>query len=311
MEGILLTCIFEEKIRIGISACMYGSKVRYNSKGYEMIGYLNREKSNYIWTPVCPEVMSGMGVPRLPIRLTNGNGYEFWTGDAKVKNKNGRDVSSMMKEGAEACFETLKRANVDAYIFMEGSPSCGVYRTTLRNKRLGNPPGVFGALLLEKGIFLIPAQDLQSPVKWWDWRRRLSAFVWLKHRQITNLKELYNTWHILKFLCQEVNEKFARELGKTIAQFKTEQSLEVLEDIRWEILNTLRKPSDIKKVKQWLWKNYIFLKKHEKIKLESVCPPEIYRNMTSIVDEMIAVEREVKDKNILFGTSPIIYSPRR
>jgi len=310
MEAILLTYIFDEKIRIGISACMYGAKVRYNSKGYEMMGYLKREKSNYVWTPVCPEVMSGMGVTRLPIRLTGGNGHDFWEGKVKVKNKIGRDVSSMMKQGAEACFETLERAHVDAYIFMEGSPSCGVYRTTLRNKRLGHPPGVFGSLLLKKGLFLIPAQDLQSPVKWWDWRRRLSAFVWLKHRQINNLNDLYDTWHTLKFLSQEIDEKFARELGKKIANFKIDPPLNVLEDLRWQILNTLRKPSDVKKVKQWLWKNYIHLKKHEGIKLESVCPPEIYRNMTNIIDEMIAVEREVKSKDILFGTSPIIYSPR-
>ena len=90
MEAILLTYIFDQRIRIGISACMHGAKVRYNAKGYEMLGYLKREKANYIWTPVCPEIMSGMGVPRLPIRLTSGNGHDFWKGEAKVKNKNTR-----------------------------------------------------------------------------------------------------------------------------------------------------------------------------------------------------------------------------
>ena len=246
--------IFEEKIRIGILEDIYKSKVKFDSKGHETIGYLNREKSNYIWIPVCPEVT----------------------------------------------IESLKTANIDAYIFMEESPNFEAYKTTLEDKRLEDP--------LE--VFFIPAQDLQNPVRWWDWRRRLSAFVWLKYRRITNLKELYDIWHILKFLCQEVDEKFARRLGKEIAEFKKEQPLDILEDIRRKILNTLRKPSDLKKVKQWLWKNYIFLKKHEKIKLETVCPPEIYRDMTSIVDEMIAVEGEARDTNTLFGTSPIIYSPR-
>lgn len=248
MEGILLSFILEEKIRIGISAHIYESKVKFDSKGYEAIGYLDREKSNYIWVPVSLEDM----------------------------------------------IEPLKNKNIDAYIFMEES-------SNLKEKRSES----------SSEVFFIPAQDLQNPVKWWDWRRRLSAFVWLKYHPITNLKELYDAWHILKFLCQEVDEKFARSLGKEIAMFKKEHPLEILKGIRQDILNTLRKSSELKNVKQWLWKNYIFLKKHERIKLEAVCPPEIYRDMTSIVDEMIAVEGEVRDTNTLFGTSPIIYSPRR
>ena len=302
---------YRDKIKIGISACMYGSKVRYNGKGREMLGYLKRERSNYLWTPVCPEVMSGMGVPRSPIKLTNGNGDEFWEGRARIKNRLGRDVSFMLKKGSESCYETLQRAEVDAYIFMEGSPSCGVYRTTLKNQRLGNPPGVFGSLLLKKSLFLIPAQDLQSPLKWWDWRRRLTTFVWLKKQEIKNSKDLYEVWHNLKFICQEVDEKFSRELGHRIANFPKDVSCNTIEEIKKEMLEVLRKPSDVKRIKHWLWKNYIHLKKTEGIELENVCPPETLRNMTHIAEEMLAVELEVRDKEAIFGSSPISYKPSR
>ncbi|HAS79967.1 MAG TPA: DUF523 domain-containing protein, partial [Fusobacteriaceae bacterium] len=96
-----------------------------------------------------------------------------------------------------------------------------------------------------------------------------------------------------------------------VKAFSDETTLEELKKMQIDILDILRTPSSTEKIKKWLWKNYIFLKKHERIKLEAVCPPEIYRDMTNIVDEMIAVEGEVKDTNTLFGTSPIIYSPRR
>lgn len=298
-------------MKIGISACMHGAKVRYNAKGWDMLGYLKREKANFLWTPVCPEVMSGMGVPRPPIRLVGGNGFDFWNHEADIKNRHGKNVSNMMRAGALSCMETLERAEVDAYIFMEGSPSCGVYRTTLKNNRLGKPPGVFGALLLQKEIFLIPAADLQSPVKWWDWRRRLTAFTWLKNKEIKEVSVLFDVWHVLKFLCQEVEESKAREIGHQIASFSKETPFEELMKIRAEILEILRKPSDHARVKQWLWKNYVYLKKSHGITLDKVCSPKELRNMTHIAEEMLAVELEARREEKLFGSSPIDYKPDR
>lgn len=131
--------ILNEKIKIGISACCFAARVRYNWKGWDKIAPLEREKDDFTWMPVCPEVMSGL------------------------------------------------------------------------NKRLGKPPGTFGSLLLKENLFLIPAQDLESPIKWWDWRRRLHAFAWLKRKEIKNKKELYEIWHNFKFLCREINRKEADE----------------------------------------------------------------------------------------------------
>lgn len=34
-----------------------------------------------------------------------------------------------------------------------------------KDKRLGNPPGVLGAMLLKEGFFLVCADDLESPIK--------------------------------------------------------------------------------------------------------------------------------------------------
>jgi len=164
--------LLAEKIKVGISACNFGAKVRWNRKGWDRIAPLEREKDNFIWTPICPEVNSGFGVTRPPIRLVGGNGDEVWTGEAGVKNRIGEDVTEQIRQGLQASLEILHRAGVEAFVFMEGSPTCGVYRTTLRNKRLGKPPGVFGSLLLREDYFLIPAEDLDSPIKWYNLRRR-------------------------------------------------------------------------------------------------------------------------------------------
>lgn len=66
------------KIKIGISACQFGANVRYNGKGWDMTDYLKREKNEFVWYPMCPEVQSGLGVPRVSISLRGGNGDDFW-----------------------------------------------------------------------------------------------------------------------------------------------------------------------------------------------------------------------------------------
>jgi len=304
--------VYKKRLSIGVSACMYGANVRYNAKGWPMIDRLGREKGNFSWSPVCPEVMSGLGIPRNPISLQGGNGFEILEGKGRVSQKGVGDITKILIEGSKACFETLKKAKIDAYIFMEGSPSCGVFRTTLKDRRLGKPPGIFGAMLLNEGIFLIPAQDLQSPIKWWDWRRRLIAHSWLKEKEITTKKELYEVWHSLKFLCQELDEKWARNLGHELAEKVEEFTKEEIEKIKDDILNLFRRPSDVKKIKQWLWKNYSYLRKHKGIEIEGVNSPEDIRGITKIAQELISIEANMrKTEKGLFGSSPIIYKPNR
>ncbi|MGL5982409.1 MAG: DUF523 domain-containing protein, partial [Cetobacterium sp.] len=102
MENLL-----KRKLRLGIAACQFGAKVRYNGKGIDLTQCLGRDRGQFLWTPVCPEVMSGMGVPRLTIKLSGGNGFDFWEGNANVKDKEGKIKNDMIKKGALACLETL------------------------------------------------------------------------------------------------------------------------------------------------------------------------------------------------------------
>ncbi len=299
--------VYTKKISIGISACDFGCPVRYNGKGWDMLKLMGREKTCFNWHPVCPECMSGMSVPRNAIKISGGTGADVWAGNAKVKARNGKDVTEHLKLGCKACLETLERAEVKGFVYMDGSPSCGVYRTSLKNKRTGNPPGVFGALLLEKGYFLIPALDLQSPIKWWDWRRRLLAFMWLKEVEINSKKELFEVWHILKFLVGELDDKFARNIGKELATLQNENIKEYSEDLKNKILEILRRPSSLNRIKQSLWKNYSHYKKVTGDEIELIKPPEIGRGMKVIADEILYMERKAYEGGDFFGTSPIIY----
>lgn len=303
--------VITEKIRIGISACSMGCPVRYDGKGSDILENLGRERTDFIWCPVCPESMAGLGVPRDPIHLSGGDGSSVWRAEARIKNRAGKDVTEDVLAGAVSCLEALHRAGVTAFVYRDGSPSCGVYRTTMKNLKRGNPPGVFGALLLEQGFFLIPADDLQSPLKWWDWRRRLLAFHWLKTVSLQQLSDIHAVWYRLKFLCQELDNEWARSMGRTIASLDKRLPEGFIETFRNDVLNLLRKPSTLKRITQSLWKNYAHYRKVSGKQVAEINSPTFQRNVTTIAKELTKMERTALEEGVLFGTSPVIYRDKR
>jgi uncharacterized protein YbbK (DUF523 family) len=303
--------VLSEKIAIGISMCAMGCPVRYNGKGIDVLAILGREKQDFTWCPVCPECEAGLGVTREPVHLTSGCGDDVWTGEAGVRNRAGKVVTEEMLEGCKDSLKTLRRCKAKAFVYMDGSPSCGVYRTTLKNTRRGKPPGVFGSLLLKEGYFLIPSSDLQSPLKWWDWRRRLLAFHWFANLQLSNMQEIYDTWYRLKFLCQELDNTWAREMGRTLASLSKENFGSFEPEFRLQVLNLLRRPSTPAKITNSLWKHYSHYRKRSGKIVEEINSPDFKRNVTTIAKELLKMERTSVEDDFLFGASPVIYRDQR
>src|SRR4051794_25348894 len=86
--------------RIGISACLLGQPVRYDS-GHKRDSFLVETFGPHVeWIPICPEVEAGFGTPRETMRLmlvrpqTRARGERFDTANlALVLNKQGTDVT--------------------------------------------------------------------------------------------------------------------------------------------------------------------------------------------------------------------------
>ncbi len=301
--------VLTEKIRIGISECNFGSQVRWNHVGWDRVAKLGRTQMDYIWIPVCPEVLSGLGVPRHPMKLVVGSGDDFWQGKARMKNRQGRDVSNEMRAGALTAQEIIKRSGAEGFAFMEGSPSCGVYRTTLKDKRLGRPPGVFGSLLLKEDLFLIPVLDLDSPWKWWDWSRRLHAFVWFKRLEIKGKQELFEAWHLLKFICQEADERVARNLGTQLAAAPKKLTKEFVDDWKTQVFLLLRRPSTLKRIHATMIKHYAHYRKTFGLKVHEISAPSLLVSKHEFVEELGKMERKAFEKDYFFAGRPIFYVP--
>src|SRR3954452_20917717 len=58
-----------DKLRIGISACLLGQPVRFDT-GHKRDPFLVETFGEHVeWVPVCPEVEAGFGTPRESMRL--------------------------------------------------------------------------------------------------------------------------------------------------------------------------------------------------------------------------------------------------
>jgi hypothetical protein len=211
----------------------------------------------------------------------------------------------------------LERANVQAVIVKESSPTCGLTKAQVgRRRQAETGAGVFGAMLLERGWFLIPDDALQSPVKWWDWRRRMHAWLWLDDRAIASSADLYDAWHVLKFVVQEIDRPLADRIGRELAALPKRPPAEQLEAIRGQILDALRRPSTPARIRQAMWKTYVHAKKKgqlDGVDLHdlNVDSPEVIANSTTIARELALMERVSFENDLLFGTTPVLARDKR
>ena len=103
------------KEKIAISACLLGVNFKYNGLNNfnpKLLSLFGR----YQILPICPEVISGMSIPRYSSEIKND----------KVININGEDVSEYFILGAKRTYEFLKKNNCKKIILKDGSPSCGI-----------------------------------------------------------------------------------------------------------------------------------------------------------------------------------------
>jgi len=111
---------WRSRIRIGISSCLLGQRVRYDGGHRHNETVVATFGKDFDLVPFCPEMAIGLGVPRAPIRLVQDTLGTRARGVADpVLDVTHRLAAYAEKVAAELC-------NVSGYIFKAGSPSCGV-----------------------------------------------------------------------------------------------------------------------------------------------------------------------------------------
>lgn len=142
-------------IRVLVSACLLGEKVRYNgADATSGSRTLERWLAEDRVVPFCPEVAGGLAVPRPPAEIRGEGGGSVLDGTGKVVTRGGADVTGAFVRGAELALQAARAGGARLAVLKEGSPSCGsgfVYDGSFSGRRKDGA-GVTAALLERHGI---------------------------------------------------------------------------------------------------------------------------------------------------------------
>jgi uncharacterized protein YbgA (DUF1722 family)/uncharacterized protein YbbK (DUF523 family) len=212
----------EEKIRIGISSCLLGNKVRYDG-GHKHDRYLTDTLGQYLeYVPVCPEVECGLGIPREALRLV---------GDPRaprlVTSRSAVDHTERMADWAARRVGELEADDLCGFIFKSGSPSSGMERVKVYNakgmaEKTGQ--GVFARAFMAH-FPLVPVEEegrLNDPVLRESFIERI--FTLKRWRNLLQLERKpghlvnFHTRH--KLLILSHSPEVYRQMGRLVAESK-------------------------------------------------------------------------------------------
>jgi uncharacterized protein YbgA (DUF1722 family)/uncharacterized protein YbbK (DUF523 family) len=113
----------ENSIKVGVSSCLLGEKVRYDG-GHKHDRYITDTLGSFFtFVPVCPEVESGMPTPREAMRLEGDPAApRLMTRISRI------DKTEQMLTFCDRKLAELEPENLCGFIFKKGSPSSGLYR---------------------------------------------------------------------------------------------------------------------------------------------------------------------------------------
>jgi len=145
-----------EKIKIGISSCLLGEKVRYDA-GHKLDRYIADTLGQYFeWVSVCPEVEYGLPVPREPMHLVGDPGSP-----RLVTIRTGIDHTEGMFRWAEEKLKEIEKEELCGFILKSRSPSSGIGGVKVYDPS-GMPSqrgvGIFGGAFMQN-FPLIPVID--------------------------------------------------------------------------------------------------------------------------------------------------------
>jgi len=145
-----------KEIRIGVSACLLGQKVRFDG-GHKHNRYLTDTLADYFeLVPVCPEAEVGMGTPRETVRLEGDLEHP-----RMIAPRSAQDWTTRMNTWSRKRSRELVPEGLSGFVFKKGSPSCGVFRVPVMQdsgQPLRKGRGLFAAEFT-RAFPLVPVEE--------------------------------------------------------------------------------------------------------------------------------------------------------
>ena len=139
--------------KIIVSACLLGENCKYNGGNNLDPAVMEFCRGREV-IPVCPEVLAGLGIPRMTIEIRDG----------KVVRKDGTEVDAVIREAVANLLEQVRDEDIECAILKARSPTCGVHQVydgTFTGK-LVDGAGVLAQALKEAGYTVLDNEDLEE-----------------------------------------------------------------------------------------------------------------------------------------------------
>ena len=218
----------EAPLSVAISDCLLGNEVRYDGSGAKSSFPHTALNGLFEYRGICPEVGIGMSVPREPIRLVGKAAAPRVVG---VKSPD-QEYTDALDSFASRTAATL--SDVCGYVFMKGSPSCGLFRVKVYPDDEGvvtGAPDMRGRGIYAAGITRalpdLPVEEngrLQDPVLRENFVVRTFAYAHWQRLVATGLTaRLLIEFHSrYKYLLMSHSIPHYREAGRLLSDLKTD-----------------------------------------------------------------------------------------
>ncbi|CCQ10898.1 COG1683: Uncharacterized conserved protein / FIG143828: Hypothetical protein YbgA [Pseudoalteromonas luteoviolacea B = ATCC 29581] len=251
-------------IKIGISACLTGQQVRFDS-GHKRSDFCMNELAKHVeYVPFCPEVAVGLPIPRPTIRQVR-------IGDViKVCRPDGsNDVADdLYKFGQSVASNHLSKFS--GFIFCAKSPSCGMERVKVYNETATwtthDGVGVFAKAIMDADP-LLPCEEngrLNDPHLRENFVMRIYVYSKWKELVSTGVSlHKMTTFHAQhKYLLMSHKYQAYKALGRMLGESHERDVDQVARDYIIGLMTAISKPASRKAQTNTLMHLQGYFKKH-------------------------------------------------
>lgn len=230
-------------LRIAISACLVGERVRYDGGEKKDDALLAILGPHAEFLRICPEVEAGMGTPREPVKLVRNSAVRI------VGIDSGRDWTDEVLEVSSRRIADIVASRIDGSIFKSRSPSCGIGDASefdLDGEAIASD-GLF-ASAVRAALPLLPAETeerladpvvLQNFVEAMFAHRGLAKFF-SGHRTVGELV-MFHSQRKLQLLSH--SSERLRDLNATVAAARSDTFEDVARHYQSVFMETIQLPS--------------------------------------------------------------------
>jgi uncharacterized protein YbbK (DUF523 family) len=141
-------------IRIGVSSCLMGERVRYDGTHKRDRCITDTLGRVFMFVPVCPEVGCGLPIPREAMHLEGDP-----VNPRLVTIMTRIDLTGRMLDYCRSKMKELEREHLSGFIFKSRSPSCAVFPVEVFSSGGGGRSrGLFAAAVTEH-FPLLPVEE--------------------------------------------------------------------------------------------------------------------------------------------------------